>query len=53
VRIVGTFWTNLDPRVGEAAATLGAAPAARLREITVPLLAPALAAAAAIVFLFS
>ncbi len=53
VRIVGTFWANLDPRVGEAAATLGASPAARAREITLPLLAPALAAAAAIVFLFS
>ncbi len=53
VRIVGTFWANLDPRIDEAAATLGAAPAARLREITAPLLAPALAAAAAIVFLFS
>ena len=53
VRIVGTFWTNLDPRIGEAAATLGASPAARAREITLPLLAPALAAASAIVFLFS
>ena len=53
VRIVGTFWANLDPRIDEAAATLGAAPAARLREITAPMLAPALAAAAAIVFLFS
>ena len=53
VRIVGTFWTNLDPRVGEAAATLGASPVRRAREIALPLLAPALAAAAAIVFLFS
>jgi thiamine transport system permease protein len=53
VRIVGTFWASLDPRLGEAAATLGATPFARFREITVPLLAPALAAAAAIVFLFS
>jgi thiamine transport system permease protein len=53
VRIVGTFWANLDPRVGEAAATLGASPEQRVREITLPLLAPALAAAAAIVFLFS
>jgi thiamine transport system permease protein len=53
VRIVGTFWANLDPRVNEAAATLGASPAVRAREITLPLLAPALAAAAAIVFLFS
>jgi len=53
VRIVGTFWANLDPRIGEAAAMLGATPAERAREITVPLLAPALAAASAIVFLFS
>ncbi len=53
VRIVGTYWASLDPRVGEAAATLGAAPLARFREVTLPLLAPALAAAGAIVFLFS
>ena len=53
VRIVGTFWASLDSGVSEAAATLGASPFARFREITVPLLAPALAAAAAIVFLFS
>jgi thiamine transport system permease protein len=53
VRIVGTFWAGLDPRVGEAAATLGAGPYTRLREITAPLLGPALAAAGAIVFLFS
>jgi thiamine transport system permease protein len=53
VRVVGTFWAGLDPRVSEAAATLGAGPWRRLREVTLPLLAPALAAAAAIVFLFS
>jgi thiamine transport system permease protein len=53
VRVVGTFWANLDPRVAEAAATLGASPRQRMAEVTVPLLAPALAAAAAIVFLFS
>jgi len=53
VRIVGTFWASLDPRLNEAAATLGASPLARLREVTAPLLAPALASAAAIVFLFS
>jgi thiamine transport system permease protein len=53
VRIVGTFWASLDRRVTEAAATLGASPTARFREITLPLLAPAVAAAAAIVFLFS
>jgi thiamine transport system permease protein len=53
VRIVGTYWASLDPRVAEAAATLGAPPTTRFREITLPLLAPALGAAAAIVFLFS
>jgi thiamine transport system permease protein len=53
VRIVGTFWAGLDPRVGEAAATLGASPWRSLREVTLPLLAPSLAAAAAIVFLFT
>ena len=53
VRIVGTFWASLDPRLSEAAATLGASPLRRVWEVTLPLLAPALAAAAAIVFLFS
>jgi len=53
VRVVGGFWARLDPRVSEAAATLGAGPWPRFREITLPLLGPALAAAAAIVFLFS
>jgi thiamine transport system permease protein len=53
VRVVGGFWARLDPRVAEAAATLGAGPWRRFREVTVPLLAPSIAAAAAIVFLFS
>lgn len=53
VLIVGTFWAGLDRRVSEAAATLGAGPWRSFREVTLPLLAPALAAAASIVFLFS
>jgi thiamine transport system permease protein len=52
-RIVGTYWAALDPRAAEAAAVLGAGPLRRLREVTLSLLAPSLAAAAAIVFLFS
>jgi thiamine transport system permease protein len=52
VRIVGTAWAGLDPQVTEAAATLGAGPVRAFREATLPLLAPALAAAGAIVFLF-
>jgi thiamine transport system permease protein len=53
VRVVGTFWASLDPRISEAAAVLGATPWRRFREVTLPLIAPALSAAAAIVFLFS
>ena len=52
VRIVGTYWASLDRRTSEAAATLGAGSWRRLREVTIPLIAPALAASAAIVFLF-
>ena len=53
VRVVGTFWARLDPRIGEAASTLGAGSWRRFREVTLPLLAPALTAAGSIVFLFS
>ena len=53
VRVVGTYWAALDPRAAEAAAVLGAGPWRRLQEVTFPLLAPSLAAAASIVFLFS
>ena len=52
VRVVGTFWAGVDRRTAEAAATLGAGPWRRFVEVTLPQLAPALAAAAAIVFLF-
>lgn len=52
VRIVGGFWSNLDRRVEEAAAVLGASPFRVFREITMPLLLPAVAAAALLVFLF-
>jgi thiamine transport system permease protein len=52
VRIVGPFWEGQDERAWDAAATLGAGPLRRLRLLTAPALAPALAAAASIVFLF-
>jgi thiamine transport system permease protein len=52
VRVVGAFWSALDDRLWDAAATLGASRVARIRELTLPLLAPALASAASIVFLF-
>jgi len=52
VRVVGAFWAGLDARLLDVAATLGASPRERLRYVTLPLLAPALASAASIVFLF-
>ncbi|HUO45929.1 MAG TPA: iron ABC transporter permease [Acidimicrobiia bacterium] len=52
VRTVGGVWGRIDPGIEEAAAVMGASPWRRLRTITLPLLRPALASAAAIVFLF-
>jgi len=52
VRVVGGFWANLDPRQAEAARVLGADRRRVFREITLPLLGPAIAAAALLVFLF-
>ena len=52
VRVVGAYWAGLDGRLWDAAATLGASPVRRLRTVTLPLLAPAIASAASIVFLF-
>ena len=52
VRIVGGFWSNLDPRLGEAAAVLGAPRWRRTWEVTLPLLLPSIAAASLLVFLF-
>jgi thiamine transport system permease protein len=52
VRIVGSLWEGLGPGLWDAAATLGAGPVRRFREVTLPVLGPAIAAASAIVFLF-
>ncbi len=52
VRTVGGLWGRLDPRLGEAARTLGASPTRVLLTVTLPALAPAIASGAAIVFLF-
>ncbi len=52
VRIVGGFWANLDPRLGEAAAVLGAPRWRRTWEVTLPLLLPSITAASLLVFLF-
>ncbi|KES06579.1 iron ABC transporter permease [Streptomyces toyocaensis] len=53
VRTVGGLWAQLDPRQEEAARMLGASRFAAWRRVTLPALAPALAAAALMVFLFT
>ncbi|MGH9247576.1 MAG: ABC transporter permease [Acidimicrobiales bacterium] len=53
VRSVGGLWSHLDPRIEEAARVLGASRWRTFREVTLPLLRPAVASAAAIVFLFT
>ncbi len=53
VRTVGSWWAGLDGRNADAAAVLGATPARAFAHVTWPLLRPAVAAAAAVTFLFS
>ncbi|MGZ8762507.1 MAG: ABC transporter permease, partial [Acidimicrobiia bacterium] len=53
VRTVGGLWSHLDPRREEAARMLGASRARVFLHVTLPALRPAIAAAAAIVFLFT
>ncbi len=52
LRLVGDFWRRLDPRLGQAAASLGANRWQVLWKITLPLLLPAILAAALFVFIF-
>ena len=53
VRTVGAVWDHLPPDLEAAAATLGASPVRVFREITLPLLWPAILAAGSIVFVFT
>lgn len=53
VRLVGGFWANLNPRLNEAARTLGASRWQSFREVTLPLLRPSLFSAALLIFLFT
>jgi thiamine transport system permease protein len=53
IRTVGGLWAQLDPRQEEAARMLGASRLAAWRRVTLPALAPSLAAAALMVFLFT
>ncbi|MFF8846979.1 ABC transporter permease [Streptomyces sp. NPDC015127] len=53
VRTVGGLWSQLDPRQEEAARVLGAGRLTAWRRVTLPALAPSVAAAALMVFLFT
>ncbi|RRR74419.1 MAG: iron ABC transporter permease [Candidatus Viridilinea halotolerans] len=53
LRIVGGFWQHLDPRLGAAATMLGAKRHQVLLRVTMPLLLPALGAAALLIFIFT
>lgn len=52
VRTVGGVWSRIDPSLTAAARVLGASRLRTFREVTLPIIAPSLAAAASIVFLF-
>ncbi|MBN9376362.1 MAG: iron ABC transporter permease, partial [Cellulomonas sp.] len=52
VRTVGGLWERLDPRAEQAARALGASPWRALGTVTLPALAPAIAGAASLTFLF-
>ncbi len=52
VRVVGGFWATLDRSAEEAAAVLGASPVRVFGSVTLPRLAPVLAGASLVVFLF-
>ncbi|MFV0427066.1 MAG: ABC transporter permease [Beutenbergiaceae bacterium] len=52
VRVVGGLWERLDPRPAEAARSLGASRWRAWCTVTLPMLAPAIASAASVVFLF-
>ena len=53
VRVVGGLWAQLDPRTEETARVLGASRWNAFRQVTWPLLRPAVLSAASIVFLFT
>lgn len=52
LRIVGGFWSRLDPSVTEAARVLGASSTRIFFKVTLPLLKPAILASSLLVFIF-
>ncbi len=52
LRLVGDFWARLSPRIEQVARTLGASGRQVFTKITLPMISPALLAAALLVFIF-
>lgn len=52
LRLLSAYWQNLPPSMTQAAQMLGASPLRAFFEVTLPLLRPAITAAATLVFIF-
>lgn len=52
LRMVGDFWSHIDPSIQSAARMLGASPLKTLWHITLPMLTPVILAAALLIFIF-
>jgi len=52
LRVVGAYWSRIDPALGETARLLGASRLRLFRRVTWPLIRPAVSAAALLVFIF-
>ena len=52
LRMVGDYWSHLDPHLGQAAQMLGANRLQSIRRVILPVLSPAILAAALLVFIF-
>ena len=52
LRMVGDYWSHLDPHLGQAAQMLGANRLQSIRRVIFPVLSPAILAAALLVFIF-
>jgi thiamine transport system permease protein len=52
IRVLGSAWSRLDPKLENAASSLGASPFTALRRVILPQLTPALLSATLLVFLF-
>jgi thiamine transport system permease protein len=52
LRLLSAYWQNLPPSATQAAQMLGASPGRAFVEVTLPLLRPAISAAAALVFIY-